>query len=70
MSEQPRTFGRHYEELAVDAVYKHWPGRTVTEYDGRFVVRGIRSVGEIAKWCARRDSNPRPTDSKSVALSS
>ena len=28
-----RPFGRYYEELEVGAVYKHWPGRTVTAYD-------------------------------------
>ena len=26
-------FGRTYEEFEVGAVYKHWPGTTVTEYD-------------------------------------
>ena len=26
-------FGRHYEDLAVGAVYRHWPGRTVSDYD-------------------------------------
>jgi len=26
-------FGRTYEEFAVGDVYKHWPGKTVTEYD-------------------------------------
>ena len=26
-------FGRYYEEFEVCAVYKHWPGKTVTEYD-------------------------------------
>jgi len=26
-------FGRSYEEFDVGAVYKHWPGKTVTEYD-------------------------------------
>ena len=26
-------FGRMYEEFEVGAVYKHWPGKTVTEYD-------------------------------------
>ncbi|MCW2568388.1 MAG: MaoC-like dehydratase, partial [Mycobacterium sp.] len=24
-------FGRYYEEFEVGAVYKHWPGKTVTE---------------------------------------
>jgi acyl dehydratase len=26
-------FGRFFEELEVGAVFRHWPGRTVTEYD-------------------------------------
>ncbi len=26
-------FGRTYEEFEVGATYKHWPGKTVTEYD-------------------------------------
>ncbi|MGH8860821.1 MAG: MaoC family dehydratase [Jatrophihabitantaceae bacterium] len=26
-------FGRFYEEFEVGATYKHWPGKTVTEYD-------------------------------------
>ena len=26
-------FGRYYEEFEPGAVYKHWPGKTVTEYD-------------------------------------
>jgi acyl dehydratase len=26
-------FGRTYEEFEVGATYRHWPGKTVTEYD-------------------------------------
>src|SRR6266852_5602735 len=26
-------FGRCYEEFEIGAHYKHWPGRTITEYD-------------------------------------
>lgn len=26
-------FGRFFEEFEVGAVYRHWPGKTVTEYD-------------------------------------
>lgn len=26
-------FGRCFEEFELDALYKHWPGRTITEYD-------------------------------------
>src|SRR5437660_10003009 len=26
-------FGRCFEEFEVGAIYKHWPGRTITEYD-------------------------------------
>lgn len=27
------TFGRYYEEFDIGDVFKHWPGRTITEYD-------------------------------------
>src|SRR5581483_6157068 len=26
-------FGRYYEEFEIGEVYRHWPGRTITEYD-------------------------------------
>jgi acyl dehydratase len=26
-------FGRYFEEFQVGDVYKHWPGKTITEYD-------------------------------------
>ena len=26
-------FGRSYEQFEIGATYKHWPGKTVTEYD-------------------------------------
>ena len=26
-------YGRYYEELEVGKIYKHWPGRTITDYD-------------------------------------
>jgi acyl dehydratase len=27
------TFGNFYEEFTVGDIFKHWPGRTITEYD-------------------------------------
>lgn len=27
------SFGGHYEDFEVGAVYRHWPGRTIAEYD-------------------------------------
>src|SRR5437879_7175100 len=28
-----RPFGRYYEDFTPGDVYKHWPGKTITEYD-------------------------------------
>jgi acyl dehydratase len=28
-----RPFGRHFEEFTPGDVYRHWPGKTITEYD-------------------------------------
>ncbi|MGH9195932.1 MAG: MaoC family dehydratase [Acidimicrobiia bacterium] len=30
---EARQFGRFYEDFEVGDVYKHWPGKTITEYD-------------------------------------
>jgi acyl dehydratase len=27
------SFGRYYDEFEVGAIYRHWPGRTITDYD-------------------------------------
>jgi acyl dehydratase len=26
-------FGRYYQEFEIGAIYRHWPGRTITDYD-------------------------------------
>jgi acyl dehydratase len=30
---EARPFGRYLEDFSVGDVYKHWPGKTITEYD-------------------------------------
>jgi len=30
---EARAFGRYLEDFEVGDVYKHWPGKTITEYD-------------------------------------
>ena len=33
MTTYDRPFGRYYEDFVVGDVYRHWPGKTITEYD-------------------------------------
>ena len=33
MTTHERPFGRNYEDFEVGDVYRHWPGKTITEYD-------------------------------------
>ena len=33
MTVHERPFGRYLEEFVVGDVYRHWPGKTITEYD-------------------------------------
>ena len=33
MTTHERPFGRYLEDFTVGDVYKHWPGKTITEYD-------------------------------------
>jgi acyl dehydratase len=30
---EARPFGRYYDDFELGDVYKHWPGKTITEYD-------------------------------------
>jgi hypothetical protein len=43
-------FGRYYEEFEVGAVYKHWPGRTITEYDIRTRSSSTRTMRARNLW--------------------
>ena len=33
MTTHERPFGRHLEDFVVGDVFRHWPGKTITEYD-------------------------------------
>ena len=33
MTTHDRPFGRHLEDFVPGDIYKHWPGKTITEYD-------------------------------------
>ena len=33
MTVYDRPFGRHFEDFEIDDVYRHWPGKTITEAD-------------------------------------
>lgn len=33
MATVDRPFGRHYEDFEIGDIYRHWPGKTITEYD-------------------------------------
>jgi acyl dehydratase len=36
MNNQDNNFGRFFEEFEVGTIYKHWPGKTITESDNNF----------------------------------
>ena len=33
MTTHDRPFGRYFEDFEIGDVYRHWPGKTITEYD-------------------------------------
>jgi acyl dehydratase len=33
MTTHERPFGRYFEDFEVGDIYRHWPGKTITEYD-------------------------------------
>lgn len=36
IKDMKENFGRYFEELKVGDIYKHWPGKTITESDNNF----------------------------------
>ena len=40
MTTHERPFGRCLEDFIVGDVYRHWPGKTITEAGGRIVIEG------------------------------
>lgn len=56
------SFGRYYEEFEIGAVYKHWPGRTITAHDNTWYA--LLSMNQnplfIDEHYARRTTYGRP----------
>ena len=55
-------FGRYYEEFEVGAVYKHWPGKTVTEYDDHLFC--LLTMNHIRSTWTRTTRRRRPTSAR------
>ncbi|HET9442367.1 MAG TPA: MaoC family dehydratase [Acidimicrobiales bacterium] len=58
MTVSDRPFGRHLEDFEVGDVYRHWPGKTVTEYDDHLfcmITMNHHPVHTNA-WFAEQDS--------------
>jgi len=47
MTSYERPFGRCLEDFAVGDVYKHWPGKTITEYDDH-----LFCMITCTRWCS------------------
>jgi acyl dehydratase len=50
--------GRYYEEFAEGDVYKHWPGRTITEYDNTWFA--LLSMNQSPKFIDHTLAPERP----------
>ena len=52
------SFGRYFEEFAVGDVYKHWPGRTITEHDNTWFA--LLSMNQSPRFIDHTHSPERP----------
>ena len=56
------SFGRYFEEFEMGAVYRHWPGRTITDYDNTWFA--LLSMNQnplyIDEHYARQHTEARP----------
>jgi acyl dehydratase len=53
-----RPFGRHYEDFEIDDVYRHWPGKTITEADDHLfcMITMNHHPTHINDWFAENES--------------
>ena len=52
MTVHERPFGRYFEDFEPGDVYKHWPGKTITEYDDHLFCMSA---------CAKQTTGRRPS---------
>jgi acyl dehydratase len=53
-----RAYGRFYEEFTVGDVYKHWPGRTITEHDNTWFA--LMSMNQNPRYIDQHLAPDRP----------
>jgi len=57
------SYGGHYEDYDVGAVYRHWPGRTIAEYDNTLFALLSMNQNPLfldAEYAARQPLGRRP----------
>ena len=57
------SFGRYYEDFEVGAIYRHWPGRTIADYDNTWFA--LLSMNQHPlyidqHWASRQPLGRRP----------
>jgi hypothetical protein len=58
MAIHERQFGRAYEDFEVGDVYKHWPGKTITEYDDHLFCMMAQAIHSRFKPRAQQATYP------------
>ena len=53
-----RAYGRYFEEFTAGDVYKHWPGRTITEHDNTWFA--LMSMNQNPRFLDHHVSPDRP----------
>ena len=58
MTTHDRPFGRYFEDFTVGDIYKHWPGKTITEYDDHLfcMITMNHHPLHTDEWFAEQDS--------------
>jgi acyl dehydratase len=58
VSTHERPFGRHLEDFEVGDIYRHWPGKTITEYDDHLfcLITMNHHPTHLNDWYAEHDT--------------
>src|ERR1700709_987768 len=71
MTTYDRPFGRTYEDFVVGDVYRHWPGKTITEYDDHLfcLITMNHHPLHLNDWYAERSPQGRNTGAGNLVYS-
>jgi hypothetical protein len=68
MTVYERPFGRYFEDFEPGDVYKHWPGKTITEYDDHLFCMMVEPLRNTRRRGSSTAAEGRPAPHEELGV--